>query len=165
MALGADIVASYRDAGPVLRRRRLGGQRDAEIVGQLLIACVLIFLAQWPRLLGIAASEPSISFEELMGGALLGWVFLAPLAALGLAALTHLALLPFGATGGWQAARAALSWALMVSVPLWMLSAVVTGLDLPKGVTAVIGLVSLAGFLWIWGRGLWALEFPGRGAP
>lgn len=164
MSLSLDILRSYRDPAPVLRRRAASGAREDRALAILMLACALIFVSQWPRLARQAHLEPGIALDARFGGALLAWVFIAPLIFYALAALSHLVLRPFGARGGWHAARLALFWALLAAVPVWLLNGLVAGFIGPGPAQSLVGLVALAAFLLIWFRGLWALEFAGRSA-
>ena len=50
MSLTTDIVATYRGPRRVIRRLLEGGEQEARALMFLIVACVLIFVAQWPRL-------------------------------------------------------------------------------------------------------------------
>lgn len=162
MPISRDILISYRDPAPVLRRRLADGPREDRALAYLMLACGLIFVAQWPRLAREAYFDPSVPLEARFGGALMGWIFVAPLLFYGIAALSHLALKPFGAQAGWYGARLALFWALLAAAPLWLLYGLVAGFVGAGPAMSAVGLVTLGGFLALWFRGLWAAEFPGR---
>lgn len=165
MSVSRDIVASYRDPAPVLRRRTAGGPREDRALAILMAACLLIFVSQWPRLAREAYFDPGIPFEARLGAALLAWLFIVPLVLYLLGALSHRALRLLGARGSWYDARLALFWALLAAAPLWLLNGLVAGFIGPSLQLTLVGAVALAAFLWFWVRGLWALEFPGTPAP
>lgn len=158
MALANDIVASYRRPGDVLRRR-LGPPERAEgrALMTLMLACFLIFVAQWPRL----SRESTVTGQELdmlLGGALLGWLFIAPLFLYALAGLSHLAARAVGGRASYTEARMALFWALLAAAPLWLFWGLVAGFIGPGPALDATGLVALVAFLGLWAAGLVAVE-------
>ncbi|KAF0675039.1 YIP1 family protein [Profundibacterium mesophilum] len=156
MALTTDILRSYVRPAEVLRRRMAGSGEDRALV-TVMLACGLIFVAQWPRL----SREAFLSGQEmemLVGGALLGWLFLAPLALYAIAAISHLAARLMGGAGSFFEARMALFWALLAAAPLWLLWGLVAGLVGPGPGLDMLGIVALLAFLWIWLAGLWSVE-------
>ncbi|SEM84043.1 Yip1 domain-containing protein [Palleronia salina] len=161
MALTGDILASYRGPGPVLRRRLHGsgdGRGEARALVTLMLACALIFVAQWPRL----SREAHLSGQELnmlLGGALLGWLFIAPLAMYGLAAISHLVARVFGGRASWLESRMALFWGLLAAAPLWLLWGLVAGFIGPGPALDLTGIVALVAFLVLWLAGLYTFEF------
>jgi hypothetical protein len=90
----------------------------------------------------------------LLGGALMGWIFLAPLLLYGLAALSVVAMTVVGRRPDPFAARFALFWALLAAAPLWLVHGLVAGLAGPGPVQAAAGAVALAAFLWFWWAGV-----------
>ncbi|WP_099824064.1 YIP1 family protein [Oceaniglobus indicus] len=157
MALTRDIVASYRRPGAVVRRRAAGRPREDRALVTLMLACGLIFVAQWPRLSREAflSGQP---IEPLLAGALMGWLFIAPLFLYGLAAVTHLMARTMGGQGDWYGARIALFWALLAASPLWLLWGLVAGFIGPGPAMSVTGIVAFGAFLAIWLLGLLAVE-------
>ena len=88
MPVTRDIIATYRGPRRVVRRLLEMGPREDRALVMLIAACVLVFVAQWPRL----AREAHLTEQELnplLGGALLAWVFIAPLLLYALALLSH----------------------------------------------------------------------------
>ena len=159
MALTGDIVASYRGPGPVLRRRlaRRDGRGEARALMTLMLACALIFVAQWPRL----SRESHLTGQDLqmlIGGALLGWLFIAPLFLYAVAGLSHLVARTFGGHATYLQARMALFWGLLAAAPLWLLWGLVAGFMGPGAALNATGLVALLAFLGLWLSGLWSVE-------
>ncbi|MAY89241.1 MAG: YIP1 family protein [Pseudooceanicola sp.] len=157
MPVTADITATYRGPGRVMDRLLAAGQREDRALALLMGFCALMFVAQMPRL----AREAHFTGQELnmlMGGALLGWVFMAPLGLYALAALTHLFARLLGGKGSWYGARLALFWALLASTPLLLLHGLVAGFIGPGPALQLVGLIWLVVFLWFWGRCLWRAE-------
>src|SRR5690606_38235617 len=97
-------------------------------------------------------------FDTMLGGALMGWLFIMPLALYGLAALSHMVAMLMGGRATWWEARMALFWALLAASPLWLLWGLVAGFIGPGAGLDIVGLIALGAFLAIWILGLWAVE-------
>ncbi|WP_226782328.1 YIP1 family protein [Oceaniglobus trochenteri] len=158
MALTTDILGSYRNPGAVLLRHIGGGVREDRALVTVMVACALIFVAQWPRL-SREAFITGQEFDVLFGGALLGWVFIMPLALYAIAALSHIVARMLGGQGSWFGARMALFWALLAASPLWLLWGLVAGFIGEGAALDLTGLVALLAFLGIWGVGFWTIEW------
>lgn len=164
MAISSDILASYRNPGGVVRRLLAAGQREDRALAYLMLGCLLVFVAQWPRLARLAEGDDSVPFQALVGGALMGWMFFAPLMLYGLAGLLGLALRLSGRDLGWYRPRLVLFWALLASGPLWLAQGMLAGLTGPGAVANLAGLAVLVGFFWFLGAGLRAAVLEARGA-
>ncbi len=163
MSVSTDIVRTYRSPRRVVREKLARGVREDRALATLIGACVLIFVAQWPLLSRQAHLDPSVPLDVRLGGALLGWLFIAPMAAYVIAALSHVLARIFGGTGSWFGARLALFWALLAASPLWLLNGLVAGLIGPGAALSLVGLVAICVFLVFWGAGLWEVERGGDG--
>ncbi len=161
MSVSADILRSWRHPRRVVARLLGMGVREDRALVFLMAGCGLIFLAQWPRLLREAAAMPGPGFDARVGGALWGWLFVMPLLAYGLAALSHLIARMLGGRGSWFGARLALFWAFLASAPLWLLNGALTGLFGSGAASLLSGLLALGAWLAIWLAGLIEAE---RGA-
>lgn len=164
MTVTGDIAESYRAPGRVVRRKLENGPREERALATLMGACGLIFVSQWPALARAAHLDPSVPLDARMGGALMGTVFLLPIFAYSVAALSHLAARALGGQGGWFGARLALFWALLAVSPLMLLQGLVAGLIGPGPALSTVGFVVLLGFLWLWLGGLRAAEGFGKQA-
>lgn len=153
MPVTADITATYRGPGRVIGRLLDAGQREDRALVILMAFCVLMFIAQMPRL-AREAHLNGTDLNMLMGGALMAWVFIAPLALYLLAAVSHLVARLFGAKGSWYGARLALFWALLASSPLILLHGLVAGFIGPSPALSLVGAVWLGVFAWFWIAGL-----------
>jgi hypothetical protein len=153
MSITAEIARTYRSPGAAVRSQLEHGKREDRALMVLMLACGLIFVAQWPRL-SREAYLTDRPLEVLLGGALMAWIFVAPLLLYGLAAVSILVLRLVGRAPQPFAARFALFWALLSATPLWLLHGLVAGLAGPGPVLAAIGAVALAAFLWFWWSGL-----------
>ena len=159
MSVLGDIVAAYRTPAGVFRRRLGEVPREDRALAILMAGCLMVFVAQWPRLQRVAL-ETGEDFQPLIGGALFAWLFVMPLVAYALGTLTHLIARALGGHGSAYAARFALFWALLVASPLWLLSGLVAGFIGDGPQLALVGAVALGAFLVHWSLNLWAAERP-----
>ena len=157
MAISHNIVATYRGPGRVVRRILDRGPREDRAIAYLMGACFLFFLAQLPRLSREAHLEGT-DLQMLMGGALLGWIFIAPLLFYVLAAVARGLGKLFGGQGTGFGARIALFWALLASSPLILLHGLTAGFVGPGLELQIVGVVWVAVFLWFWIGGSLAQE-------
>ena len=159
MPVTADITATYLRPARVMRRLLAMGQREDRALIFLMAACVIVFIAQMPRL----SRESHLTGQDLnmlLGGALLGWLFLAPLFFYALAAVSHLLARLLGGQGDWYGARLALFWALLASTPMLLLHGLVAGFIGQGPQLQSVGLVWMVMFLWFWFSGLRQAERP-----
>jgi hypothetical protein len=157
MAVTRNITATYRGPGRVVRRLLDAGPREDRALAYLMAGCVVVFIAQLPRL----AREAHLTGQDLdmlMGATLMSWVFIAPLALYVLAGLSHLMARLVGGKGTGYGARLALFWALLASSPLMLLNGLVAGFIGPGLELQIIGLVWLLVFGWFWIAGLLTAE-------
>lgn len=160
MTVTTDMVASYRRPGRVVARLLQMGQREDRALAILMAACMVIFVAQWPRLARQAHLDPTIELQMLLGGALLGWIMIAPLIMYTIAFASHLIARLAGGKGTGYGARIALFWALLASSPLILLHGMVAGFIGSGGALSLVGLIWLVIFLWFWISGLRQAEWP-----
>lgn len=149
MPVTSDILATYGGPRRVVRRLLVTGPREDRALAILVAACLVVFVAQWPRL----AREAHLSGTELnplLGGALLGWIFLAPLMLYALAMLTHGLARLLGGQGTAFGARIALFWAFLAASPLILLHGLVAGFIGPGPGLQAVGLVWCGVFGWFW---------------
>lgn len=158
MPVTRDIVATYGGPRRVLRRQLALGPREDRALAVLMAGCVVVFIAQMPRL----ARQAHLSGEDLnplLGGTLMAWVFIAPLILYALAQITHWAARALGGKGSPFGARLALFWAILASSPLILLNGLVAGFIGPGPALTLVGLVWLAVFGWFWGASLYEAEW------
>ncbi|MGB8624323.1 MAG: YIP1 family protein, partial [Paracoccaceae bacterium] len=89
MAITTEMFRTYRAPRAALRRQLDGGAREDRALAVLFAACLLIFVSTLPQAAREAYMHPEVPLEARIGGALLGWMFIAPLAFYGIAALSH----------------------------------------------------------------------------
>ena len=97
----------------------------------------------------------------LLGGALMAWLFIAPLVLYALAALSHLLAKLLRGQGDWYGARVALFWSLLASSPLMLLNGLIEGFVGPGPGLQLVGLLWFIVFMWFWLSGLLEAERPG----
>lgn len=157
MSVAGDILRAYHAPRRVFQARLGDGVREDRALVVLMLACGLIFIAQWPRLQR-EAMETGQELQMLVGATLFAWLFIVPLAAYAIGTLSHMLVRPFGATGSGYSARFALFWALLVASPLWLLHGMVAGLIGPGVQLDLVGAVALTAFLVHWSLNLWVAE-------
>ena len=150
MSMTRRILRSWRAPREVMRSLLDAGQREDRAFAMLFVASLLMFIAQLPRLAREAHLDPSIPLDARIGGALMGIMFLFPLVAYLIAAVTHVIARIFGGNGSFYTARVAFFWSLLAVAPLMLLQGLVTGF-IGQGPQALLvgGLIAL-GFLWQW---------------
>lgn len=153
MAATRDIVATYRGPGRVIRRILSREKREDRALIYLIVGCILSFVAQTPNL-ARTAYETQTELNPLLGGSLLGWLFIMPLVLYVVAGLTAVfgKLLRTGLTG--YGARMALFWALLASSPLMLLAGLTAGFVGPGIELNIVSGAWGVAFLWFWIAGL-----------
>lgn len=149
MPVTADITATYRGPRQVMARLLDAGRREDRALMFLMVFCAVAFVAQLPALARRAHLEGS-DLNMLMGGALMGAIFMLPLVLYILAALSHLVARAFGGRGDWYSARLALFWSLLATAPLLLLHGLVAGFIGPGPALQLVGALWLGVFLWFW---------------
>ncbi|MDJ0993843.1 MAG: YIP1 family protein [Dinoroseobacter sp.] len=160
MAVTTEIFRAWKSPRAAIRRQLAGGENEARALIYLMVSCLLFFVAQWPRLRREAFFEPEKPLEVLIGGALMGWIFIAPLLFYGLAALSHLISRLAGGQGSYFGARLALFWSLLVISPIVLFLGLVAGFIGAGPAANATSLLLLLAFLYIWGSSLMEAERP-----
>ncbi|MBT6190879.1 MAG: YIP1 family protein [Tateyamaria sp.] len=157
MAIIRNIAATYRGPGSVVRSMLVLGPREDRALAYLMGACLLVFIAQLPRL-SREAHLTGQDLDILMGGTLMAWVFIAPLMLYLIAFLARGVGRIFRGSGTAYGARLALFWALFASSPLLLLHGLTAGLIGPGLELQIVGLVWITLFCWFWIAGSIAQE-------
>ena len=153
MAATRDIVASYRNPAAVVRRLLAQGTREDRNLIYLMVACLIFFVAQTPRL-AREAHVKGTDLDMLLGATLLAWLFIAPLIFYMLAAGTEIVLKVLHGKPSGFSTRLALFWALLASSPLVLLHGLTAGFVGTGIELQIVGLIWLLVFLWFWVSGL-----------
>lgn len=153
MSVIRDIAATYRGPRAVFARRLPGGPREDRALALLMAACVVIFVAQWPKL----ARQAHLQQEELnplLGSQLFLWVFIMPLFFYVVSMLAQMAMRLFGKAITGYHSRIALFWSLLAVAPIALLRGLVGGFIGAGPVYETVGLIAFALFFWFWYAGL-----------
>ncbi|MEM6635003.1 MAG: YIP1 family protein [Pseudomonadota bacterium] len=171
MSVTRDILQSYRRPRKVVRRRIGPDPREDRALAYVMAACLVIYVAQWPRLSREAFLDGEIPLQALLGAALLGWILIMPLILYCLAGLIFVVARPLIKRGSAYETRVALFWGLLASTPLWSLYGLMAGFIGPGPALQGIGTVLLIVLLYLWSAGLRevffgsvSLETPGAGS-
>lgn len=149
MPVAADIVATYRGPRRVMRRLLDMGAREDRALAVLMAGCVVVFIGQWPRL----ARDAHLTGQELnplLGGALMAWIFIAPLLFYAVSFLSHLIARALGGQGTGYGARMALFWSFLAASPLILLHGLVAGFIGPGIELQIVGVIWIVVFGWFW---------------
>lgn len=140
----------------MVRRLVEAGQREDRALAILMGACVILFVAQWPRL----SREAHLTGQDINGllaGALAGWLLFAPLGFYLLSWLLHLIMRVFRGQGPSFNARIAIFWGLLAATPLALLNGLVAGFIGPGPALTLVGVVWIGVLLWFWIAGMRAV--------
>ena len=149
MAVTNDIVASWRRPREVMRRHLNLGQREDRALIFLMLACVLIFVAQLPYLSRLAQLDPTIPFDARVQSALYGWLFVMPLVGYALSFLIWGVLRAFRKNISAYQARLAFFWTLLAVTPASLFFGLCRGFLGDTSGTAIAGLILSFGFFYI----------------
>lgn len=164
MSVTRDIVATYRGPGRVVARLVARGPREDRALIILMVGCIMVFVAQWPRL----ARQAYLTGEELdmlLGGTLMAWLFIMPLLLYVMAFVVHLGARVMGGRGTGYGSRLSLFWALLASSPVLLLHGLVAGFIGEGPVLDAVGLLWLALFGWFWIAALVRIEWGAQRDP
>lgn len=158
MALPIEIMRAWVAPKQAMARRLAEGVREDRALMYLILACVLIALSQVPRLSSQSGEMADIPFEALISAMIFGWLFVMPLAAYFIAAITRLLARLFGGKGTWSTARLALFWSLLVAAPLWVLNGLLEALNAPTAIMNISGILAVGMFLFVWAASFFQAE-------
>lgn len=153
MAATQDIVATYGGPGRVVQRLLQQGEQESRALVFLMLGCLMVFIAQTPRL----AREAHLTEGDLpmlLGGTLMAWIFIAPLLFYAIAIISHVVARAFGRKQSAYGARIALFWALLASSPLMLLWGLTAGFIGPGAQLNLVGFAWTVVFIWFWIGGL-----------
>jgi hypothetical protein len=157
MPVTSDITATYRGPARVMERLLSLGDREDRALAFVMAFCVVAFIARLPALARQAHID-GLDLSPLMGGALMGTVFILPLLLYLLAGVSRLVAKLLGGNGTWYTARLSLFWSLLASTPLILLNGLVAGFIGNGPALTGVGLLWLVVFLWFWFSTLVAAE-------
>lgn len=147
------MLRSYRSPGVVVRER-LPHAGERNVIGLVMVACLLLLVAQGPRLAREAHLDPSIPFDARFAGALFAMLFVLPLAFYAVNGLLWVALRVVRGAASGLALRFSMAWSLFSVAPLWLGYGLVRGFLGRTVLVDVIGLAALAAFAYIFAGAL-----------
>ena len=148
MSVTNDIVAAYRRPGKVMERHLASGSGEERALIFLMASCVVFFIAQFP-VISRSAHLNQVDMGPDVGGAMLAWLFIAPLVMYVVAAVLRIVLRTFGCKASWFHTRLGLFWTMLAGTPLVLLNGLTGGLIGPGIEQSLVGAVWFASFLWI----------------
>lgn len=162
MSITTEIFRTWRRPGAVIRGKLADGPREDRALIVLFAACLLFFVAQWPRLsreaflareAATAAGTPLDQvpgIQALMGINFFVFLFVVPLIFYGVAAISALVIRAFGGRIGAYEARISLFWALLCTGPLLLFQGLLAGFSGPGPAVTLVGILIALAFLWLW---------------
>lgn len=147
------IVGMYRRPRTIVRSILEEGVREDRALIFLMLGCLMVFIAQTPRL----ARQAFITGEDLsmlMGATLMAWLFIAPLLLYVLALLVSGVAGVLGSKMTAYGARIALFWALLACAPVMLLWGLTAGFIGPGIEMTGTGILWVVCFVWFFASGL-----------
>tara|TARA_B100001093_G_scaffold517378_1_gene598764 strand:+ start:287 stop:772 length:486 start_codon:yes stop_codon:yes gene_type:complete len=148
MSLIFNIVQSYWKPQEVFDNFSYQKFSESHALGFLAGGCAIAFMSHWPTLVRQShlTSEP---LNMMLGGALFGWIFVAPLLFYILASVLSICLAILGLRRQGRLVRLSLFWAFLASGPIMLIYGLVSGF-LGQGATSNgLGLLWMVFFLWL----------------
>lgn len=157
MAVTTDIVRTWKSPRIVMRELLSHGQREDRAIAYVMAACLMIYVAQWPRLKRAEQFESygadgASDFQMNAGIAFFAMIIVWPLALYCIAAITHLIAKIFRAKGTHYSARLALFWSVLATTPVLLLHGLTVGLIGAGPAANLVGGVWLIAFIAIWSQ-------------
>ncbi len=151
MSVTQDLVATWRHPRRVMRKLLAMGQREDRALVILFAACLLIFVAQLPRLARAdALVHDEVPFQAELATTLFAWLLVWPLLFYAIGSVTRLVAGLLGGRGTFYTARLALFWSLLASTPAWLFHGLVAGFVGPGPGLQIAGVLVLGSFLTFW---------------
>jgi hypothetical protein len=142
MAVSTDILRTWRDPRVVMRQLLSMGPREDQAILYVMAGCLLIFVAQWPRLVRVSAITGD-ELDRLIAYEFMAWLIVWPLILYALASLIGGLLWVVRRPVPGHAVRLALFWSFLAASPMALIYGVVVGLN------GFSTLAHLVGALWI----------------
>lgn len=164
MSITGDILRAWVRPRAVMARLLAQPAQETRAFGFMMVACFLIFIAQWPRLtrraqgFGTPDGQDPPEMAQLVAYEFLMWMVVWPLLFFALAALSRGIAGLFGGRGNAYGARLALFWSLLASVPAMLVFGLLQGVLGGALATQMAGAIWLIGFGVIWLTSLFEAE-------
>ena len=156
MSISNDVFRAWVRPRAVMRRLLDAGERENRALAILMAGCLLIFVAQWPRLVRLSegidlpAGADMQELSQLIAYSLVSWLIVWPLIFYIAAGITRILARVVRGKGTGYGARLAMFWAVLASSPAALLYGLLAGFNGETIGTQAVGAVWLVGFLWIW---------------
>ena len=156
MSISNDVFRAWVRPRTVMRRLLNAGERENRALAILMAGCLLIFVAQWPRLVRLSegidlpAGAEVQELSQLIAYSLVSWLIVWPLIFYIAAGITRILARVVRGKGTGYGARLAMFWAVLASTPAALLYGLLAGFNGETLGTQVVGAVWLVGFVWIW---------------
>lgn len=156
MSISNDVFRAWVRPRTVMRRLLDAGERENRALAILMAGCLLIFVAQWPRLVRLSegidlpAGAEVQELSQLIAYSLVSWLIVWPLIFYIAAGITRILARLFKGKGSGNGARLAMFWAVLASTPAALLYGLLAGFNGETVGTQAVGAVWLVGFVWIW---------------
>ena len=147
MSILNEIILSYRRPQEVFDNFLRHEFGESHALGFLSAGCGIAFISHWPTL----ARQSHLMDDPLdmmIGGALFGWVFLAPLIFYMLAALLTLFLAVFGLRMHFLLVRLILFWSFLATGPIMLLYGLANGFFGQGNASNFLGILWIIFFFW-----------------
>ena len=155
MSISNDVLRAWIRPRAVMRRLLDSGEKENRALAILMAGCLLIFVAQWPRLVRLSegidlpAGAEVQELSQLIAYSLVSWLIVWPLIFYIAAGITRILARLFKGKGTGFGARLALFWAVLASSPAALLYGLLAGFNGGTPGTQAMGVVWLVGFVWI----------------
>lgn len=149
MAVSSDMIRTWAAPRRVMRGLLSQGQREDRALAYLMVGCLLVFIAQWPRLSRIAHLEGQ-EFIQLVGYSFVGIMIVWPLAFYILTLILFALMRGFGQRIEIWQVRLATFWAFLAAAPAGLLYGLTVAFVGPGGAAQLVGavwLIALAVFV------------------
>ena len=160
MSISNDVFRAWVRPRAVMRRLLDAGERENRALAILMAGCLLIFVAQWPRLVRLSegidlpAGAEMQELSQLIAYSLVSWLIVWPLIFYIAAGITRILTRVVRGKGTGYGARLAMFWAVLASTPAALLYGLLAGFNGETLGTQAVGAVWLVGFVWIWVQSL-----------
>jgi succinate dehydrogenase/fumarate reductase cytochrome b subunit len=160
MSISKDVFRAWVRPRAVMRRLLDAGERENRSLAILMAGCLLIFVAQWPRLVRLSegidlpAGAEVQELSQLIAYSLVSWLIVWPLIFYIAAGITRILARVVRGKGTGYGARLAMFWAVLASTPAALLYGLLAGFNGETLGTQAVGAVWLVGFVWIWVQSL-----------
>ena len=161
MSIVQEIINTYRKPQQVFAGLLEGAVSESRSLAILMGGCVGTFVSSWPALARQAHLE-SKQVTDLMGGALLAWVFIMPLVFYVLAMMFWVIQRVLMGRARIDTVRIVLFWSFFASLPFIFLHGLVRGFIGEGAAQNIVGVIWFAIIVWFVSSGFKAISKLGK---